>query len=317
MWSSDPTPLNRRQFWAWPLAGAAVLGVPAGLAGQAGRVQVWVSDTGGAQGEVIGHLRNLWGAQVQLEVQPVPPLPALPGEARLHLTLGVRPLAELAAQVQRQPGAWTAPVLAALLPEAAYVLLARSLPAGSSGVWLDQPPERYLSLIQQVMPRRRRVGVLFGPATAALEPALDRAASDRQLVLVKSRVQEDTPNLFPLLRNLLADSDVLLALPDPSIYNAATLQNILIATYRQRIPVVSYAESHVRAGATLSLFTTPQVVARQVVAASRTLWLAGALPAPMYAASGTVAVNEQVARSLGLDVPNPEALQRMLAGEFR
>ncbi len=317
MWSSDLSLLNRRQLWAWPLAAAALLGVPAGVAGQAARVRVWVSDTGGAQGEVIGHLRRLWGTQVQMEVQPVPPVPVLPGEARLHLTLGVRPLVELSAMVQRQPGAWTAPVLAALLPEAAYAAVARSLPAGSSGVWLDQPPERYLSLIQQAMPRRRRVGVLFGPASAALEPALDRAASDRQLVLVKSRVQEETQSLFPLLRNLLAESDVLLALPDPLIFNTATLQNILIATYRQRIPVVSYAESHVRAGATLSLFITPQEVARQVVSATQALWAGGSLPAPMRAASGTVAVNEQVARSLGLDMPDAEALQRTLAGESR
>lgn len=317
MWSSDLPRFTRRCLLTGSLAGWSLLAPMALAANQAPRVRVWTSERGGAQGEVVEHLRRLWGEKVQLESLTVPPVPLRLPEVQLHLTLGVRPLVELAALLQNQPGMSSAPVLAALLPEAAYASLAPSLPPRSSAVWLDQPPERFLALIQRAMPHRRRVGVLLGPASVALESRLERAASERQLVLVKSRMLEETQNLFPLLRTLLAESDVLLALPDPLIYNPATLQNILIATYRQRVPVVSYAESHVRAGATLSLFTTPQEVARQVAAATQLLWTQGQLPAPAKAASGSVVVNNQVARSLGLNVPDAETLQQALAAGGR
>lgn len=78
------------------------------------------------------------------------------------------------------------------------------------------------------------------------------------------------------------------------------------------MPVVTFSEPHVRAGATLGLFTTPGDVAVQMEAAVQDWATARRWPADAFAAHGRVAVNAQVARSLGLDLPSVEHMETMI-----
>lgn len=200
------------------------------------------------------------------------------------------------------------PLLAALLPQSAYPALAPDWPRNASAVWLDQPVERFLEVLRQAMPRRRRVGVLLGPTSKALAPALGRAAAQRGLQLVQAEVAT-ADELYPALQRVLQGAEVFLALPDPLLFNAAALQNILIAAYRQRVPLMSYAAAHVRAGATLALHTPIELVSLQVAQAIGDWALGRGLPPPALAQGFAVAINAQVARSLALDLPSTGELE--------
>jgi hypothetical protein len=204
------------------------------------------------------------------------------------------------------------PLLAALLPQASYQDIAAKAALRTSAVWLDQPPERYAELLRQALPERRRVGVLFGPDSLAWRPALARALAARGQTLLQATVLSDERALYPALRGLLDEADVLLALPDKLVYSPTSVPNILLAAYRQRVPLVSYSAAHVRAGAVLALHTAPTDAARQVAAALRQVLAGRGLPSPRLAEGGSVAVNEQVARSLGLAFAAPQALARSI-----
>ncbi len=302
MWSSNLK--SRRDLLAWALAGAVVPQVAWARSG----VDVLSSETVGVYADLILQLERGsrpfgFNLNVTAKVEPSGTVPSL------VVTLGTKALRE-AAQRSLQSPVWAqVPVLAALLPQSAWRSGAAGLPRGSSAIWLDQPVDRYVELTRQALPQRRRLGVLLGPTSVGLEPVLDRATLARGLTAVKANVDAPATDLFPALQGVLQNCDMLLALPDPTLYNAESLQNILIATYRQRVPMLSYTAAHARAGATLALHTPLEEVAAQLVRALRQFSTQGSLPVPEGPQGFSVVVNEQVARSLSLDLRGPAELQ--------
>ncbi|WP_334154993.1 hypothetical protein [Tepidimonas sp.] len=81
---------------------------------------------------------------------------------------------------------------------------------------------------------------------------------------------------------------------------------------RRRVPVVSYAPAHVRAGAVLALAVTPAQAGRQIAESARAALQGRALPALALARDFAVAVNEPVARSLELVLPTAATLEAAL-----
>lgn len=234
---------------------------------------------------------------------------------RLIITLGQSAWRGAVERVLAQPALARLPLLAALLPQSGYQELAAKVALRSTAVFLDQPPARYAELLQLALPGRRRVGVLFGPDSIAVKAELARALAARGLILVQATVLNDDKALYPALRGLLDESEMLLALPDRLVFNAGTVPNILIAAYRQRVPLVSYSAAHVRAGALLALHTSASDAAEQIAAAMRQILSGHAWPLPHLAQACSVAINEQVARSLDLVLPDPSTLARALQRE--
>jgi ABC-type uncharacterized transport system substrate-binding protein len=126
-------------------------------------------------------------------------------------------------------------------------------------------------------------------------------AKARRLEL-NERSPGSASSLHASLQELMQGSDVLLALPDVEIYNTSTIRNILLATYRSKVPLIGFSPAYVRAGALCAVFSTPAQIASQSLAIIRDYAETRALPAPQYAKEFEVSVNEQVARSLGLNI---------------
>jgi ABC-type uncharacterized transport system substrate-binding protein len=95
-------------------------------------------------------------------------------------------------------------------------------------------------------------------------------------------------------------------LPDPLVYGAGVVKSVLLETYRQRVPVFAYSSAWVAAGALAAIYTSPSDLGQQ--AAKVTLKLLHAKPdEPMTVhapATFRIDINEQVARSLDIAVPD-------------
>ena len=196
------------------------------------------------------------------------------------------------------------PVLSALLPRSSFerVLRAsgRKVSSQLSAIYLDQPLNRQVALIRLALPSVRRIGVLWGTESLIHAPSLRLLAPSSGFQFVEANVIASEP-LFPGLKRVLDDSEVLLALADPTVYNSNTIQNVLLASFRARVPVLAFSPAYVRAGALLALYVTPTQVGQQVASVVRGVLQGKALPSsPAYAQNFSVAVNGHVARSLGL-----------------
>lgn len=216
---------------------------------------------------------------------------------RLVITLGTDAAEAMARRESRVP------VLCALLPRQSFERIARTggrRPGGQfSALYLDQPLGRQLDLLRLALPQARRVGVLLGEESRAQLPALEAAARPRELTLVSAQAGAGEP-VFRALRQILDAADVLLALPDPHIYNPGSVQNILLATYRAKVPLLAFSPAYGRAGALLSLYATPAQIGRQAALMAQAVLQGRSLPQPQYPQEFSIHVNEHVARSLGL-----------------
>lgn len=276
-----------------------------------------MSDLGGAYAEAAATLSQ----ELSRGPRPIEPrvihwrdlqTPATAKPPQLIVTLGASALRGLIELGQQDPTIARVPVLAALLPKASYDNLASRARQPTSAVLLDQPVGRYLDLVRLAMPGNRRVGVLLGPESSILAPQLARAAAVRGLQVVPIQISGEPTELYPALRTLLAESDVLLALPDGQVYNAASLQTVLITTYRQRVPVVAFSAAYAKAGATLALYTAPAQAASQTATVVKGFLAGRGLPPPQLASDFSVAKNERVARSLGVADGESDSLEESL-----
>ena len=278
---------------------------------KAGTVALIVSENGGPYGEFSTTLSNAlsgtsWQVSATLRadtiVQPIP-------KADLVVTAGV---AALRQAVQNYGGT---PILATLIPRQSYEKLIAETGAKGQGrisaIWLDQPASRQALFLRNLLPGQKRIGLLVSHESALL------AANYRQVFAnfglgIDIEDSDTEQSLLPALNTLLQRSNVLLALPDSTIYRRDNIKPILVTTYRLQKPVVAFSQAFVTAGALAALYSTPAQIARQ---AADTIAANGAnLPPAGGPSQFAIAINYNVAQALSLNVPDEASIrQAMLA----
>ena len=201
------------------------------------------------------------------------------------------------------------PMLHILLPAAAYDRLPQPCTecAQMSGVFIDHSAERQIALLRLALPHWKRIALISGPNSGTFARQLaERASASNFEVLTTTILSSD--ELYPALQKVLPEPAALFALPDPSVFNSYTIQNILLMTYRKQSPVIGFSAAYVRAGALLGLYSTPtQVGLQAAVQVARVLRGERLLP-PAHPSRFEVEVNRNVARSLELEIKSGKAL---------
>lgn len=290
----------------WHLALIACL-LGSGVVRAQPKIAVLLSEYSRPHLEMLETLRNQLGREALIvSVNADEPPPA---DAVLAIAVGVRASENLSKH--NIP----VPVLATLLPRSSFERIQKlAYHAGQknfSAIYLDLPPRRQLAFLRLALPERKRIALLTSPATDTEGAQYANAA--RQLGMsVATASLRDESEIFPALQRLLPDTDILLALPDPGIYNNRTIQDILLTTYHYRVPLVGFSPSYVKAGALLAIYTTPSQIARQAADIARQVWAGQTLPAPHYPKDFEISTNHYVARSLGLSLPEETQLKERL-----
>lgn len=218
--------------------------------------------------------------------------------------------------------AGTTPVLASLVLRASFHASLRQREKETqmrhgkrriSAILLDQPVSRQLHLTRLLFGRIKRIGIPLGPNSQSLSREIERTARQLKLSIDIENI-DSADNLMRQLSQLLDRSDVLLALPDPVVFNRRNVRYILLGTYRKRIPVIGFSRSYVQAGALAATYSSPEKIGKQTAEAiirwqkNPSLELPADIP-PKYF---SVAINEQVARSFGYIDLSAQALAQKI-----
>lgn len=187
--------------------------------------------------------------------------------------------------------------------------LGASRPAYLTLLWSDPPLARQLRLTRYLLPQARRIGVLYGEHSRFLLDELRQAASSLGLEIVA----QDWPDLRDSrpLQALLGNSDVLLGLDDPDLYNSKSAKNVLLSSYGRQMALIGPNVGFVRAGALASTYSDQDdwlAVLGQLLDLPPGRW-----PRSLYPAHFGVSGNQQVARALGLEAIDPVAAALALA----
>jgi putative ABC transport system substrate-binding protein len=232
--------------------------------------------------------------------KPVRPVLLAPGDISMQVSAVARDAALVFAIGPDAAGA------AALLdgPKVIYALVPDPGKAGldrrAPGVPMFVSAGRQVRVLRTLLPRARRVGILFNPVESAALLAERRSALDAAgLRLVRAEARAPA-QVGAALATLLPRIDALWLLPDPTVVGPETMRVILTAAAQARVPIVGFNENHARAGALLAVEGRYDDIGRRAAAAARDL-LAGHTSLP-EAPDAAIFINARTAQALGIDL---------------
>lgn len=235
-------------------------------------------------------------------------LPAQAGQADLVVTVGSDALRKTLGRSDNPP------IIATLLPRQSYekILAEFRKPGRSTAIYLDQPPARQAAFINHLLPGQKRIGMLISNETRNIAAQYRQAFTSAGLTLEGD--DADTENtLLPALNSLLGRVNVLIAIPDSKIYHRNNIKPILITAFRYQRPVIGYSPAFVNAGALAALHSTPAQIARQT--AEMIVAHGTNLPNPSGPSQFAIAINSNVAQSLGLNINDEAAIRRAMVAD--
>ena len=194
-------------------------------------------------------------------------------------------------------------VVSAFTSSQVYRGIAARLPPGRAAaitaVYAEPAPADQLRLAALLYRRPVRVAALLGDETAFLKPAL---VLEKVTVLEAGAERDNGGGNINQLLNRIAQTDVLLALPDAAIYNTENFRNILLSTYRHKQGVIGISADMVKAGALGTTYSEVEDINTQVAEIAAAYVAGGKLPAPRFPHYFRTIINEGVARSLDVTV---------------
>lgn len=143
---------------------------------------------------------------------------------------------------------------------------------------------------------RSTIGVFDSPAAHSL---VTRIASRGVHTIQVSPGQE----VDSLLR--AANSfDVMIVMPDAAVLNRSNINHVVRTLYQQRKFLVGYSDTLTRVGSLASVYVTPEAIARSVMSVLEQYAATGVLPGPIFVTDVDVSINDRLARSLNIALPD-------------
>lgn len=180
-----------------------------------------------------------------------------------------------------------------------------------TGISMNVAPERQMASFQNVIPRLKRVGLLYNPARSSHLFRKAQAAARGLGIEVIAREVRSSREVFSLLEGVKGEIDAFWMLPDPTVVTPETVEFLLLHCLNQKIPVLTFSDKYVEMGALIALDLDPVDLGRQAGEQVRKI-LSGtpARSIPRTDPRNTVlTVNGKIARKLGIAL-NEEALGR-------
>ena len=175
-----------------------------------------------------------------------------------------------------------------------------------TGASMNVPVEQSIRLFKQLGPQIKRIGVIFNPAkTGYLVKRAQVVAREDGLELVSKEINS-AKEVIGALESFQDGIDALWIVPDETILSQAVVQQMLLFSYRRKIPLLGLSDRHAQMGALLSLsFASGEDIGRQAGELAQAI-LTGRPAADVPYTSARklfLTVNLKTAQKLGLEVP--------------
>jgi len=208
-----------------------------------------------------------------------------------------------------------APILYSLIPQDFYNSTINTLSCPGSacyGVYIEQPTEKYVQLINAIFDNKKTI---ITPVTKLNRANVQRINASAKKIGYSSKNIIITPedNIPRLLARGLTDNSVMLALPDPDIYNKDTARSIILTAYHKNTPIVAYSQAFSKAGALVSLYSSIDDIANQTAIITQHIFSKNQPQQKgYYSTTFSLEINKAVAHSLNINIPSSETIQRKI-----
>jgi putative ABC transport system substrate-binding protein len=175
-----------------------------------------------------------------------------------------------------------------------------------TGASMNIPVEQPIRLFKQLGPQVKRIGVIFNRnRTGYLVRQAQAAAKEQGLELVTREVNSPK-EVVGALESMQDDIDALWIVPDETTLSQAVVQQMLLFSYRKKIPLLGLSDRHAQMGALFALsFASGEDIGRQAGELAQTILAGRAASGVPYTTARKVylTVNLKAAQKLGLEIP--------------
>ena len=185
--------------------------------------------------------------------------------------------------------------------------------SNSTLLYMTQPYCRQFHFIRLINSRWKTISYISGEQNLIDENAIQSCANKFGMDIHEVWAS-DNAHLSHDIKEALYHSDLLLALPDPSIYNSKTVKNILLTSYRIRKPVIAFSRSFVNAGAIAAIHSDTLQISQSASALVRQYFANKHVfnKNINYPEDFDISFNRQVFKALRMDIPDAKTIKNIL-----
>jgi hypothetical protein len=179
-----------------------------------------------------------------------------------------------------------------------------------SAIYSDPSPLQQFFLAKHLFPHGPKASVIISSKTAFLKAELEKAAELASIPLHVS-VQTEQKNLNKTLHDL-QNSGILIALPDSSVYNKDSIQQIILSAYRRNQSIIGFSRQLVSAGSLATVYSDADDIRQDLIDHISHYIEYKALKPSAYPRSFNIDINERVAKSYNLVLPDKSVLKQRI-----
>ena len=200
--------------------------------------------------------------------------------------------------------ATSVPVVYAMVPNPPSVIGADT--KNITGASINVPVEQQIWLFKQLGPHVKRIGVIFNRAkTGYLVKRAQAVAREEGLELVTREIGS-AKEAIGALESLQEGVDALWLVPDETVLSQSMVQQMLLLSYRRKIPLLGVSDRHAQMGALFAMsFASGEDIGRQAGELAQAILAGRAVADVPYTSARKVylTVNLKAAQKLGLEIP--------------
>jgi putative tryptophan/tyrosine transport system substrate-binding protein len=122
-----------------------------------------------------------------------------------------------------------------------------------TGVSMNLAPERQFSILREVLPNIKKIGIFFDPGKNGYYISRVHNAATLMGVELLTKKVSSSREAVASVEGLKGKVDALWLLPDTTVVNPATIDLLLLSSIENKIPVLTFSDKYVEKGALLSL----------------------------------------------------------------
>jgi len=179
-------------------------------------------------------------------------------------------------------------------------------------IYINQPVNRYVKLFKALFPKGKNLVFVTTEANSIKSQQVKITSKNLGVIYKEFRIQQHN-NISKTFISKLNNNDVLLALPNPDIYNANSAKSIILSTYHANVPIISYSKSFAKAGALISLYSSIDNIAVKTANIVNKIIKDGTQKQKeYYPGEFTIEINHAVARSLNININSKNEIRRKI-----
>lgn len=172
------------------------------------------------------------------------------------------------------------------------------------GISLEVPLTQQLDTLRAMLPRLKRIGLLYDPKKTA--PLLRRtiAQAKKLGITIVERTVKNQKQVPQALRILLPDIDALWLTPDSTVLTEDSFSFLLGTALDQHVPVIGFSSEFARSGALLSLSVNYMDIGHQAGQLAQEILAGKTIPSPNLLPPDRqrIALNLKTAKFLGITI---------------